>query len=352
MIDFSQFTLNNNGVKNLAEVLFTTAFKESELFDICTPATNVENGKKLDYVDSMGPVGKSGRKCHPEYSQVEIKGLEKEWKLDDWNIAKEICYKELENTIAKWSLNTGTSKDDLTTTEFWNKILTPLLDKALTNFYWRVAWFNDKNAKNISDGGTITDGVDIDLMNITDGLWKRLSAIFANNTKQRTIIAANAEATYATQKSAIKTAGVALDIFDDILSNADSRIAANGGVIHVTNSLYQAFRRDYSKAYKETIPFMEVAEGVNLPSYDGIPVKPIMEWDTLITEYQNDGTKLDSPHRAVFCSPDNLFVGTSANTTFAEFDTGFQTKERVNFMYAASDIGTLVGEDALVHVAI
>lgn len=348
MINFNQFTLDNQGVTDLAKVLFTTAFVESDLFATCTKQTGVKSGDKLDFVDNMGEVGKTGRGCNPTYDSVAIEGIEKEWSLGDWDIAKKICYKELENTIAKWAFNEGTDKDNLTTTDFWNKIYLPLLNKALTEFYWRAAWFSDTAAKNIAQSGVITDGVDTDLLKITDGLWKRL---FALGSAQRTTIAANSQSTYATQKSAIKTAGVALAIFDDILSNADSRIAPNGGVIMVTNSLYQAFRRDYAQAYKDTIPFMEVAEGVNLPTYDGIPVKPVMEWDTLIAKYENDTTKLNAPHRAVFASPENLFVGTSAKDTFAEFDTTFDTVTRYNYNYAASNLGTLIKEDALVQVA-
>lgn len=351
MIDFSQFTLNNQGVMDLNKVLFTTAFKESDLFNTCTSQTGVKDGEKLDYVDNMGEVGIAGRDCDPTYTSVAIKGLEKAWALGDWNIAKKICYKTLESTIAKWSLNTGTAREDLTNTDFWNKILLPLLDKALTEFYWRAAWFGDTNAKNIANSGVITAGVDVNLFKMCDGLWKRLFTIAGANAAQHTAIAANAQATEAAQKSAIKTAGVALGIFDALLSDADSRIQANGGVLLVTNSLYQAFRRDYAQAYKDTIPFMEVADGVSLPHYDGVPVRPVLEWDNLIKKYEDDGTKLNNPHRAVFAATDNLFVGTSASTQFADFDVEFDKISRNNYMYAASNVGTLVGEDDLVQVA-
>lgn len=351
MIDFSQFTLNNQGVTDLNKVLFTTAFAESNLFDICTAQTGVKDGEKLDYVDNMGEVGVAGRNCDPTYTSVAIKGLEKAWALGDWTIPKKICYKTLENTIAKWSLNTGTAREDLTGTEFWNKIMLPLLDRALTDFYWRSAWFGDTAAANIADSGVITAGVDVNLFKMCDGLWKRLFAIAGANAAQHTTIAANAQASEANQKSAIKTQGVALGILDAILSDADSRIQANGGMLIMTNSLYQAFRRDYAQAYKDTIPFMEVADGIKLPHYDGVPVKVVMEWDNMIKKYEDNGTKLNNPHRAVFAAKENLFVGTSAKDTFAEFDVTFDKVSRNNYMYAASNVGTLVGEDDLVQVA-
>lgn len=352
MIDFSQFTLNNQGVTDLGKVLFTSTFMESDLFKTCSRQTQVKDGSKLDYVDNMGKVGKAGRGCDPTYDPVNVKGLEKEWKLDDWSIAKKICYEELENTIAKWSLNTGTAKDEIIGTDFWNKIYLPLLDKALTEFFWRIAWMGDKDAKNIAGSGNITDGVSPEFLNICDGLFKRLFAIIAANSKQKSVIAANNAASYAAQKSGIKAAGVALGILDDVLADADALIAPNGGILMMTNSLYQAYRRDYAREYKQTIPFREIAEGLTLPVYDGVPIMPVVEWDNLINEYENDGTKWNNPHRLVFANPDNLLVGTSATDMMASFDTFFDKKDRQNYTYVANDMGTLVGEDKLIHVAI
>ena len=62
MIDFSQFTLNNQGVTDINKVLFTTAFAESDLFSTCTRQSGIKNGQILDYVDNIGEVGVAGRK--------------------------------------------------------------------------------------------------------------------------------------------------------------------------------------------------------------------------------------------------------------------------------------------------
>lgn len=352
MINFEQFTLNNQGVTELGKVLFTTVFLNGDLFKTCTRLTGIKDGEILDYVDNMGRVGKAGRGCNPTYDKSQIVGAEKQWELDDWEIAKYICYKELEKTIAQWCLRTGTAKDDVTATEFWNKIYLPLLDRALSQMFWRFAWFGDKDAKNISNNGVITDGIDVKYLTTCDGLWKRLFAIIAANAGQKTTIAANAQSTAATQKSAIKGNGVALGILDTVLADANSLILQNGGRLMMTNSLYQALRRDYGKEYKQTIPFREVAEGLELPVYDGVPIQVVPEWDNLIQEYENNGTKLNNPHRLVFANPDNLLVGTSHTDEMAEFDTYFDRKERQNYTYAANDLGTLVGEDSLIHVAI
>lgn len=351
-INFNEFTLSAHEVDNLSKVLFTSAFKLNPLFDFCTQKPGVVNGEKLDYVDNLGDLGTAGRSCDPEYTGVEIKGLEKEWELGDWTIAKKICYKTLENTIAEYCLRTGTPRENIIGTEFWDKILIPLFDKALTEMYVRLAWFTDKDAKNVSQSGVITDGVDTSLLTIADGLFARLFAIAAADTNKRTVIAANAEGTYKEQSSALKGSGVALSIIDDLLENADSRIAdREDSQITMTNSLYQALRKDYADKYKQTIPFMEYANGVKLPTYDGVKIRVFNQWDALIKKFEDTGTKLRAPHRAVYAPVSNLFVGTSDSSIFADFDTFFDQKTRNNHMYAASNIGTLVGEDDLIQIA-
>jgi hypothetical protein len=87
-------------------------------------------------------------------------------------------------------------------------------------------------------------------------------------------------------------------------------------------------------------------------------------WDRMIKKYQTittttgEGaqavttTKLNNPHRAVLASPQNLFVGTSDKDRMASLTVKFDDRKRDNFIYAESNLGTLVGEDNLVQVAI
>lgn len=351
-MNFSDFTLNNQGVTDLGKVLFTTSFLLNPLFNTCTAKPGIKKGEKLDFVDNMGDVGNAGRKCDPDYTNVVITGFEKTWALGDWSIPKKICYKELENTIAEYCLRTGTDRENLIGTEFWDKILMPLLNKALEQMYWRMSWFGDTAAETITDGGNIKDGTDLSLLTMCDGLWKRIFAVAAANASQRTTILANTENSISAQMQNIKGEGVALGIVDDLVSYADARIAqADDATIMLTRSLYQAFRKDYANKYKETIPFMEVANGVKVPTYDGVPILEVNEWDINIAKFETNGTKYNNPHRGLFVSPKNLFVGTQASDTLADVTSTFDDVTRNNYFYAASDIGTLIGEDALLQVA-
>lgn len=155
---------------------------------------------------------------------MAIAAAQKEWEIGDWQIPLEMCYTDLENTIAKYCLKTGTNIGDLTSTEYMDGIVLPKLSEAMMKMMWRFTWFGDKSAASVTGGGQITDGVNIELFKTCDGFFKRLFAICTNNTGQHTEIAANAEESYALQKSKMKETGIATSIFDAMLQDADSRI--------------------------------------------------------------------------------------------------------------------------------
>ncbi|GFI07219.1 MULTISPECIES: hypothetical protein [Muribaculaceae] len=354
MINWNQFTVDNGAITDLRELLFLTVYDDPDIDLTIKNETGVTNGKKLGYIDSMGDVGEARSGCDPQYSKVNVTGIQKEWELGDWEIAKEICYDELENTIAEDSLNTGTDRAYLQDTPYWDQVLMPLLEKAMKEMFWRIVWFGDKDAKNIADGGILKAGINPKLFNMCDGLWKRLQAIIAANPNQHTEIAANAATTYLDQKNGILVPGTAIKIFDTLLADADSRIFDKpGSAIFCTNSMFKALRTDLVERYgKTTMPFENVATGITLSEYDGRTIIALDIWDRLIKKFEDTGTALNCPHRAIVCSPDNLFVGTNDKDKIASLSVHFNDKDRKNYIYAASKIGTLVGEDELVQVAI
>lgn len=349
MANFSDFTLDNGGITDLNKVLFATIFKYSSLFNTCTAMKGVKNGQKADAVDKLSDIGWTGRSCSPTYKTPTITGFEQTWALGNWSAPLKFCYAELAATIAKYGLRTGTDADNIQGTEFWQKIYTPLFEDAVTRMYWRMSWFADTAAKNVTNSGVITDGKDVTLFTMADGFWKRMASQISGSAGQKTTIAANAQSTYATQISALRTDGVAIGIVDSILADANSLI--KDGVLMVTKSLADALRKDYRREYKATIPFYEAAEGVQLEKYDGVFLLPVPEWDDVIRTYEDDGTKWNNPHRAVFANPENLLVGTEDKDLFADFDTGFNNETRVNYSYAASNIGTLITEPTLFQAA-
>lgn len=358
----------------LRELIFVTMYNDPDIERVLTAQTGVENGKKLGYIHDMGDVGKNASGCNPTYDSVNVNGLEKTWDLGPWQIADKICYEELENTLAKYGLNTGTDIANLNDTPYMDEILIPLLERAIRDMFWRIVWFGDKNAKNISQSGLITDDVDLKLFTMADGLWKRLRTIVAGAPGQYTKIDANtateevsnpeysetnntvpetiSTVTYASQKAALKEDGAAINVIDDMLSECDSRIFDDpDAAIMMTNSMFKALRNDVKRLHNLQLEVEHVTNGIQLSKYDGHPVIVLDIWDRMIKKYENDGVKLNQPHRVLIAAPTNLFAGTSDKNMIADLSVTFDDVTRLNHIFAQSNIGTLVGEDELVHVA-
>ena len=340
------FTLNNEGIKDLNKVLFDAIFKYGKLFNTCSPLTGVTNGEKIGYVDKMNDVGwtPSSDTCSVTYKDPTITGREDAWTLGEYEVPLKLCFRKLQSTIAKYCLKTGTDIANLEGTEFWDKIFMPLLSDAVDRMYWRIAWFGDTAATSVAaqtDPGIITDGVDVKLFKIADGFWKRIftQVATAGGAGQRTSMA----------NLNFATAGVATDYIDQLLQ--DSNTLIKDGKLYMTHSFLVALRRDYRKTYKATIPFMQVAEGVQLPSYDGVPIIEVPEWDSDIHAYHksesNNTVTYEKPDRVLFMNPENFLVGTSDKSVFGYFDTWFSKDDQDNKTLMRSDIGTLIADPRL-----
>lgn len=352
LVNFSALTADNGAVKTIAELAFTTAWETGELSTVANIKTGQKDGAKLDFIDRIDAIATAGRGCTPTYTAVTPKGFEKSWSMGDYSIPIKICAEAWRKTVADYALKKGTELDDMTNSEIIEKILMPLISRAYDEALWRMSWFGDKNAKLQSAGGVLKAGTDVNLFKMCDGLWKRLATIIAANSAQQTTIAANSAASYALQKSGINTAGVAVGIIESMLADADGRIFNNGGKLLMTNSFFQALRKDYNNTYKQTIPFENVSRGVSISQYDGIQILVFNEWDQIIKQYEDDGTKLNNPHRVVYANPENLLIGTEDSKMIADLDLWFDKTDRQNYLYAASNIDTLVAEDELVQVAL
>lgn len=348
----SSLTVDNGAIKDLKELLIIEAFQDPALEQFFTLVLNAKNGEKIGWRGNMSDVGWAGADCKPTYKKPKVDFLEKEWEIGDWQVPLELCYKEIENTIAEYCLKTGTQIGDLTGTDYMDVVIYPALKDAMTKMVWRFVWFGDKDAKLSNASGVISTTSDVELFKTCDGLFKRLFSLVTSNAEQKVEIAANNETSTAAQLSKIKESGVAIGIFDSLLENADSRIAGlDGAGIFATKSLCDALTKDMKREYKEILTWEDIFGGLKVTEYNGIPVYSIPVWDRFIKEYQNNGTKLNIPHRAVFTAPSELLVGTPANQIISDLDVWFNKDERTNKIYATGKLGTQLGEDDLIQFA-
>lgn len=344
----NELTKDNLAVKDLRDLMVLTNFTDESMEQFFTFKQNIQQGQKLGWVGEMSEIGWEGAPCNPEYRTPTISAAEKTWDLGEWSVPLKWCYEEFLGTMAEYALKTGTDIHDLTGTDIMNVLILPAFEEAYRRMFWRFIWFGDKNAT----ADNITAGMDVELFKPTDGLFKQLFAIGAANAAQRVTIEANSEASTAAQMAAIKQSGVAINIFDSILENADSRIASlDGAGLFVTKSLADALVKDLKREYKEILTWEQVFKGVNVTEYNGVKIYAISIWDRMIQRYQNNGVSLNLPHRAVFGTAKQMFVGSPANNVISEMDIWFNKDERVVKSYSAGRLGTLIGEDNLFQLA-
>lgn len=342
-------TLQPENLASIKDAVQETFFKDED-FSLFVNIMKVKNDDPIALIGEMDMVGKKGGGCDPTYEEKGIANSQKRWELGQWEIPIKICYEALKGTIAEYSLKTGTEIGDLTSTDFMT-IYTDALQRAMQQMIWRFSWFGDKAAAlSGSGGGKLTAGSDVNMFNVCDGLFKRIFT--ATATKNHTAIAANSEATTAAQVSALRKKGAATTVVDTILMDVDTRIIDDSdAVLLMTRSLADALTYDIKQTYHDIMPWEKVFDGFDVATYNGVKIARVGIWDRMINAYEKGETKVNLPHRAVFCNPKQLMVGTDADALISDLDIFFSKKERRNYIYATGKIGTALLEENMIHAA-
>ena len=348
---FENISVNPKDVTDLKE-LIPLSIDQDEDFQKYTSLKKVKNGDPVAFLGEGDDVGIAGSGCDPVYEEYGVANSQKRWELGDWQIPLKICYESLQGTIAEYCLKTGTEIGDLTGTEFLTYVLRPALERQMKKMIWRFAWFGNKTASNIADGGTLTAGTKKELFTTCTGLFFRIFEQCTKNPDQLTAIAANTAKTFKEQKAAILQEGVATGIFDNMLMDADSRITSDSGaLIMTTKALADALTYDIKKVYKVIMPWETIFDGLDIAKYNGVTIARVSIWDRMIRAYENTGTALNKPFRAVYANINNLETATDADGLISDLDIWFDKKERRNYIYSTGRIGTQILEDDMFHAA-
>lgn len=352
----NNFTVSNQGITDLRELLTLSTLQNGPLADILNINMGVRNGSRIGGVGRFEPIGTSQPMCNPTFGAADLKTQEKVWDLGNVTVAQNICADDFINTIVKFSMGTGTDKADLTSDDLMTIVLEPRLQEAITEALWRIFWLGDKEAANYTADGTgkITAGVDTSLFTMTDGMFKRLLAAAPTGSDRRVSIGANAQATYALQTSSLNVTGVATTIFDDLIYNADMKLRqASDRFILCTQSLSDALARDL-KARNIGSDLQWTSLFDNFPyaiRYNGETIIPLPMWDQMIKTFEDTGVKWNNPHRAVFASKETLMAATEGTELFGDMKIWFSDDTQTVRLLAREDVGTMIWEEDLIQYA-
>lgn len=163
------------------EAFWTLTFQNPALNSLLTIVPGIKAKQQIVILGLLELAGKtkSTNQCAPDVSDQTIPDIQKHWDPNQVEDRFIECWKDLLEKFYVWGLKNGIAKPDLTGTDFADFIIERVVD-ALYQSIYRIAWFGDTAIANFSDGGVLTNGIDIRYFNAIDGLWKQFFAVAAD----------------------------------------------------------------------------------------------------------------------------------------------------------------------------
>jgi hypothetical protein len=349
----SNLTFSADQVRDLNALFMEAVLDAPVLSEYHTFETGIRNDREIGIVPgTLGLLLKAAQGCSPNADTLSITATKKTWEPKRMEMLLRQCYTDLESSFLKLLRNLGTDVADLTNTQYFT-FLTDFVGRELPKEVLRHAWFGNKSAANIHDSpaGVITTGVDPDYFNVINGFFYQLAVIYAAAPARKTAISANAQATYALQKSAF--AGVdafnALNsVVDDaplVLKNQPDRM------LLVTDSVLTRVKR-YMQGVNIAFDITNTVNGLRLAQWDGVPMVSMPWWDETIMAYEDNGTKYNNPHRIVYTTKSNLNIGLEGQGVFDSVQTWYDKTTKYNYIDVIDAMDAKIIMDGLVQVGI
>jgi len=349
VINAEGLTLHAREAETVSEVIFARVFNESDLAEYHEIETGIDVNTQIAFAGRLGLLGKKTVGCQPN----EAGGFaltEKFWTpvLEDFRLRH--CQADMPALFKMFRKSQRINPDffDAVGSQEFGVIISAV-ETALQENIHRKVWFNDTAAATTANGGVFKVGTDLDYFNSFNGLFKQLFTAVTAGKVTRVPIDVNTGAGYNAQALA---ADAAIGIFEKMVTGADERlVAADDAFILASRSLADNYRATLRNKNLGS-GFMEVTEG-GRPKllFDGIEVKVRYDWDRYIKTYQDNGTKYNLPHRAVFTTKSNIPVGTLSDADLSKLDVFYDKTLKTNFMDAAYTIDVKLLEEYMVVAA-
>lgn len=341
-VDFGKFQICPETVQYISDILRERVLVEAPgFYEFHNVFEGVVTDSTIGFSGDPGLVGVKRQDCHPKPQKFHVPFRKQAWSPKPWEVLLAECFAHFENDIAVFALKLGKDVKDLTQTEIAAFIVDHVME-ALRKFFWRLYWFNDTEAAYFDEGGNIsrsyidqTSGevipLDLQYFNIIDGLWKHLEILSAERPAQHISISANAGATYADQRLEPEEAH---QVLEDLWFSGGTEIlslrGADDKMLMVTQSVFDAYEQYLRTAGGCCIPIVydNLVDGVQAIRWNGIPLIAMPIWDEMIYMFQNDGTKLYNPHRALLARKSALGVATDDLGAFSEIDIWYNRDTR------------------------
>ena len=352
VLNFDNFSFTAEQIREVKTLLWDEVLEAPEISLIHTIYDNIVYDKEIGFIGKGGMVGKAQQGNTTPVAQAYAIATRKiTWTPKGWEILIHQHRSDIEATAAVYSMKTGSSYSDFTSSDYMAIVLEALA-LSVKEFIIRLVWFNDTAADVIANGGTLTAGTDKTFFNLIDGFWKQMLTQVTANAAQKVAITENAGATYLLQ--ALVPANV-VGYLQKTVFNADINIRKMGNqFILCTQSVYDAYIQSLQATGAGMVESMytNLVAGMKTVTYNGLPLIPIPIWDVIIKAYYNNGTKLVNPHRIVYISKDILAVGVDSEKSFGDLDVWYDKDTRLVKIEAQGKADAKLLNPALFQLAI
>jgi len=358
ILNNSALAFTADEVRTLNELVIQAVLNAPELNSMHTFVPGIKNDREIGIIPgTLGLLIKAAQGCGDKTpNNPTITAAVKKWAPKRGEIIIRQCYTDLETSFLKFALQTGNKVSDLTSspdvkTAYFAFIL-DMLSKDIPKNLLLKAWFDNTDAANVNDSpaGSITAGVDPDYFNLIDGFFVQLATIYGTTPARLTNIAANKQATRALQFSTL-TPVLAYDALNSLVDDAPATLLGQPDkMIIATRSIMSKAKR-YLQGQGMAFKTELITGGMELTTWDGVQAMTMPLWDEWILAYENNGTKLNDPHRAVFASKANLNIGMEGQTLFDSLDVVYDPIEEYNWIKAKDAFDVKILDDTLVQVA-
>jgi hypothetical protein len=352
IIDISNFSFDKEEVQGINEFVFDEFIRSPALSEIFSIFPNIVIDKELGFIGEGGLVGKAGSGCNLPAQDYSIGTRRILWEPKPWKIVIEQCYVDLLGKLTVYSLKHGVAAADFAQSDYMH-IVAAMLRESMEKFVVRAGWFGDTAADSFSGGGSgtagITNGVDVDYFNLLDGLWKQLILQATSNTAQRVSITENGAANYATQ---VIPANKMIPYLQDLVYGAPMVLRQQSdAVILCTQKFYDAFLMAIQTLNLENT-YRNIVDGNSTLHFSGVPIKPKPVWDDMIFAYNNNGTKLFAPYRALYTTTKVLGLGVDGTETLSQMDVFYDKSTELVKIRAAGQMDAKLLHPGMFKLAI
>lgn len=338
-INVEDLTLNPQEAQEISEISFDLIWNDENLLTkVHDIVTGVKMKEQIVFGSEMGDSLKVLKGCKPDTAQgFELS--EKFWSPEIFAARWEHCQNDVNRLFKMWQNFERINPDFFELSSEEMALIVMAIMNSLPSNILTIVWFADTDAALVADGGVFSAGVDLDLYNGIDGLWKQIFSEIPTTASNYVAIAKNNGADYASQ---VLTPEEAYAVLNSMYFKADRRLRVNGGIngltegdVHylVTDGIYDGYLQYLSTTQQTGAGnTMIVENGQPVLRHMGVEVVNMTIWSRKIEELQNNGTKLNLPNRAVLTSKFNIPIGTTSDEDFDKVTSKFDDYENINFM--------------------